>query len=132
MNKRKIFFGVLVGLVAFCVLLSWVSVYSLGTIATVPFGLCPLLLAGGVDSRASFIICIFLICLLYGLICFSIWGVSRRKRFGTAGILILITIDLAINVVFTVISWWYLVSIALDLMILIMAYCLYHWSGQTK
>lgn len=132
MNKRKVFFGVLVGLVAFCILLSWISVYLLGTIATVPFGLCPLLLAGSVDVKVGFIICIFLILLLYGLVTFSIWGVSRRKKFGTAGILVLITIDLAINVVFTVISWWYLVSIALDLTILILAYCLFHWSGQTE
>ena len=121
------------GLLILCILISWSSVLILDIIAVVPLGLCPVLvMAGSMGSLVGLLGSILVVILVYGWMFFSIWGVSRRRRFGTVGLVILLTLDLGANIVFSAVSWWYLVAVALDLVLLALAYLLYRKTGLQR
>lgn len=121
------------GLLILCILISWSSVLILDIIAVVPLGLCPVLvMAGSMGSLVGLLGSILVVLLVYGWMFFSIWGVSRRRRFGTVGLVILLTLDLGANIVFSAVSWWYLVAVALDLVLLALAYLLYRKTGLQR
>ena len=121
------------GLLILCILISWSSVVILDVIAVVPLGLCPVLvMAGSMGSLVGLLGSILVVLLVYGWMFFSIWGVSRRRRFGTVGLVILLTLDLGANIVFSAVSWWYLVAVALDLVLLALAYLLYRKTGLQR
>ena len=121
------------GLLILCILISWSSVLILDIIAVVPLGLCPVLvMAGSMGSLVGLLGSILVVLLVYGWMFFSIWGVSRRRRFGTVGLVILLSLDLGANIVFSAVSWWYLVAVALDLVLLALAYLLYRKTGLQR
>lgn len=121
------------GLLILCILISWSSVLILDIIAVVPLGLCPVLvMAGSMGSLVGLLGSILVVLLVYGWMFFSVWGVSRRRRFGTVGLVILLTLDLGANIVFSAVSWWYLVAVALDLVLLALAYLLYRKTGLQR
>lgn len=131
-NPKRLYIG-LNCFMALCILLSWAAIYLLETTALVPLGLCPVLvLAGGLSSMGGLIACVLIVLALYGWMFFSLWGVSRRKRYGTVGVVVLLTLDLAANVIFTATSWWYLVATGLDLLVLLLSYRLYRLAGRTE
>ena len=118
-------------LIALCVILlgsvvfSWAMTYGMDDLATVPLGLCPVLVYALSGSPAGFILSLLGVLLIYLWLFFSIAAVARRRRFGTASLLIIMTVDLAANVVFTLMSWWYLLAAALDILVVVLGYILY-------
>ena len=129
-RKRNRLLALLYGLTALCVGLSWGMVFGLDRMAAVPLGLCPILaLAGGDQSGVVQILCFLAVLVIYVCYAAALWGVSRRRRWGTAGVVVILTVDLAANVVFTIASWWYLLAIGLDLVFLLLAYRLYRTAG---
>ncbi len=132
MEKRK-YLALVWGVTVFFALIGWIALYAGETVAAVPLGLCPVLvLAGGTISTAGLIGCIAVAGILYGGLLWSIWAVSRRKRAGTVGVVVLLTIDAAANGIFTVASWWQLIAVALDVVLLVLCWGLYRAAGAQR
>lgn len=130
MKKHIRLLLILAMVLVLCIAVSWMAIFLLETTAVVPFGLCPVLvLAGGASSVGGLIGCVAVVVLLYVLMFVCLWGVSRRRRFGTVGLVILLVLDLSANVIFTVTTWWYLLAVLLDLVILALSYGLYRLAG---
>ncbi len=129
MRSRRAYWA-LNGCLGLCIALSWGAVYGLELTAPVPLGLCPVLLLAGTVSLPALICCMVVILALYVWTFFSLRAVLRRKRFGTVSLVVLVTLDAAANGVFTVTSWWYLLAVALDLLLLLLAYRMYRWAGE--
>lgn len=130
--RKRLELGVY-GLLVLCILVSWGSAALLSSIAVVPLGLCPVLvMAGSMGSRISLVGSILVVLLVYAWMFCSIWGVSRRKRFGTVSFVILLTLDLGANIVCSAVSWWYLVAVGLDLLLLALTYLMYRSAGAQK
>ncbi len=109
-----------------CIVLSWVVVFGLEQMAPVPLGWCPILVfTGSSVSVPLFIASILAVIAFYAWISAAIFGVSRRRRWGTVSMVVLLTMDAAVNVVLTITTWWYLLAIVLDILLLILAYRLY-------
>ena len=130
-GRAKAMAGLLYGLTGFFALLSWVMVFGLERMAAVPMGWCPILVFTGSSlSIPLFIASIVAVAAFYVWIIAAITGVSRRKRWGTVSMVVLLTLDVAISVVLTITTWWYLLAIALDILLLLLALCLYRAAGQ--
>ena len=93
--------------------------------------LCLLFVSAMLESGpAAAILPVLTALLLYIWIAAALWCVSRRKRFGTVSVVILVTMEIAAHIVCTFISWWYLMAIAADLLLGFLAYCLYRASAS--
>ncbi len=127
---RRGLLGLLWGLAVLLILAGWLTLYVGETVAPLPLGLCPVLVvAGGASSAAGLVGGILAAGTVYGGLLWSIWAVSRRKRAGTIGVVVLLTIDVAANVIFTVASWWQLIAVALDGALLWLCWRLYRAGG---
>ncbi len=92
--------------------------------------LCLLFVAAMLESGpAAAILPALAALLLYIWIAAAFWCVSRRKRFGTVSVVIFVTMEIAAHIVCTFISWWYLLAIAADLFLGVLAYRLYRASA---
>ena len=128
--RRRRLLGLLWGLMVLLILAGWLTLYVGETVAALPLGLCPVMVvAGGASSAVGLVACILAAVLVYGGLLWSIWAVSRRKRAGTVGVVVLLTVDVAANVIFTVASWWQLIAVALDAALLWLCWRLYRVGG---
>lgn len=119
LKRQKLLFWILTAVYILCVVLSWL-LPELGVHASVlPLNTLPLLIVvGGAVSGSAFVGCVVSMVVLYGLLLFGLLGARSGKRAGCICLLILMTLDIAANVVFSVTSWWYLAAIFLDLIIM--------------
>lgn len=119
MKRQKPLFWGLTAVYGLCVVLSWL-LPELGIHAPVlPLNTLPLMIViGGAVSKSAFVGCMVSMVFLYGFLLFGLFGAGRGKRAGCICLLVLMTLDIAANVVFSVTSWWYLVAVLLDLVIM--------------
>ena len=130
-GRTRALTALLYGLTGLFVLLSWIVVFGLEQMAPVPLGWCPILVfAGSSISIPLFIASILFVIAFYAWISAAIFGVSRRRRWGTVSMVVLLTMDAAISVVLTITTWWYLLAVLLDVLLLILAFCLYRAAGS--
>lgn len=130
MRCRRLYWGLNGALLLF-ILAGWLALYGFECLAPVPLGLWPVLvMAGSMSTRAWLAICVAVVLALYAAVLGCLWGVAHRKRFGTVGIVVLLTIDFAVNMVFTVTSWWFLLAVALDIALVALCYVLFRWAGM--
>ena len=132
MRKRDRILALCYAALGLCIVISWGVVFGWDVTAAVPLGLCPILvLAGSMSSVLWLALSILGVLLIYIWTSWALWGVSRRRRYGTVSIVVILTLDTAANVVFTITSWWYLLAVALDLMMLALSYKLYRAAGAS-
>lgn len=119
MDRRKpLFWGLLAGQMVLA-LLSWGLLFLLEVPVPVPLGTLPLLaLAGAMSSEAGFWGCTAFAIVVYLLVALMLWRTKKGNRYGAVTLLVLYMLDLAVNVIFTATSWWYLLAVALDLAVL--------------
>lgn len=119
MRQKKLLFWLLLGLQGLMALLSWVLLYWWETPLPVALGTLPLLsMAGAMSSEAAFWGCLILSLAVYGLVVLMLRQTRRGKRYGGVTLLVLYMADLAVNVIFTAVSWWYLLGVGLDLVLM--------------
>ena len=119
MGRKKAILGLALGLQAVMALLSWVLLYWWETPLPVPLGTLPLLaMAGAMSSEAGFWVCLTLSLAVYVLAALMLWRTGKGKRYGSVVLLVVYILDLAVNVIFTAVSWWYLLGVGLDLMMM--------------
>lgn len=119
MGRKKAILGLALGLQAVMALLSWVLLYWWETPLPVPLGTLPLLaMAGAMSSEAGFWACLILSLAVYVLAALMLWRTGKGKRYGSVVLLVVYILDLAVNVIFTAVSWWYLLGVGLDLMMM--------------
>lgn len=130
MKQKKLLFWILAASYILCVILSWL-LPELGFQASVlPLNTMPLLIVvGGAVSGRVLVGCVVSMVILYGLLLFGLFGVKKGLRAGCICLLVLMTLDIASNVIFSAASWWYLAAVLLDL--LFMA-CILRLSIRTK
>ena len=127
-KKRQL--GMLIGLYVVFVLVGWVMLWVNSTYVLTPLGVLPILImACGMLSNNALIGGIAGAVILYGLILLCLLAVGKGKRWGCVFLTILMTLDLALNIIFTVSSWWCLVAAALDVLWIIL---LFRLSFQTE
>ena len=130
-GRTKALTALLYGLFALFAILSWVMVFGLGRMAAVPLGWCPILVfTGSSISIPMFVASIVAVAAVYVWTGAAVAGVSRRKRWGTVSMVVILTLDVAISVVLTITTWWYLLAVALDILMLLLAFCLYRSAGR--
>ncbi len=123
-----------------CMVLSFVSFILLGWIisffagfAPVPFGLCPMLvMAGSLISDGVFILCALLVFTIYFFSFVFLRGVKKHRKYGTAGLLLFMATDCSANIIFSAVSWWYILGAFLDLLLLFISYQLYRYTANTN
>ena len=121
------------GLFGLFALLSWAIVFGLEQMAAVPMGWCPILVfAGSSISVPIFVAGIAAVAVFYVWIIAAVSGVSRRKRWGTVSLVVLLTLDAALSVILTITTWWYLLAIALDILLLLLSLWLFRAAGQEQ
>lgn len=119
MGRKKAILGLALGLQAVMALLSWVLLYWWEMPLPVPLGTLPLLaMAGAMSSEAGFWACLILSLAVYVLAALMLWRTGKGKRYGSVVLLVVYILDLAVNVIFTAVSWWYLLGVGLDLMMM--------------
>ena len=119
MGRKKAILGLALGLQAVMALLSWVLLYWWETPLPVPLGTLPLLaMAGAMSSEAGFWACLILSLAVYVLAALMLWRTGKGKRYGSVVLLVVYILDMAVNVIFTAVSWWYLLGVGLDLMMM--------------
>ena len=119
MGRKKEILGLALGLQGGMALLSWVLLYWWETPLPVPLGTLPLLaMAGAMSSEAGFWVCLILSLAVYVLAALMLWRTGKGKRYGSVVLLVVYILDLAVNVIFTAVSWWYLLGVGLDLMMM--------------
>lgn len=119
MGRKKAILGLALGLQGGMALLSWVLLYWWETPLPVPLGTLPLLaMAGAMSSEAGFWACLILSLAVYVLAALMLWRTGKGKRYGSVVLLVVYILDLAVNVIFTAVSWWYLLGVGLDLMMM--------------
>ena len=121
---RKLLTGIL-GLVTCLIAAGWVLVFAVNTMATLPLGLVPAFVYAVADNRTFFVLGIVIAALIYLWLLTAILAVRRRKRYGTISVVVLLTLDMAASVVFTITTWWYLLAVGLDLLLLGLCYALF-------
>ena len=127
---RKLLTGIL-GLVTCLIAAGWVLVFAVNTMATLPLGLVPAFVYDVADNRTFFVLGIVVAALIYLWLLTAILAVRRRKRYGTISVVVLLTLDMAASVVFTITTWWYLLAVGLDLLLLGLCYALFR-AGTTE
>ncbi len=116
MNRRKLLFWILLAGQMGMALISWVLLFWWETPVPVPLGTLPLLsLAGAMSSQAGFWGCTAFDTVVYLLVAGMLWRAKKGRRYGSVVLLMIYTLDLAVNVIFTATSWWYLLGVGLDL-----------------
>lgn len=119
MGRKKRLFWLTLGLQGGMALLSWVLLYWWETPLPVSLGTLPLLaMAGAMSSEAAFWGCLILSLAVYVLVVLMLWQAGKGKRYGSVTLLVLYILDLAVNVIFTAVSWWYLLGVGLDLLMM--------------
>lgn len=119
MGRKKRLFWLTLGLQSGMALLSWVLLYWWETPLPVSLGTLPLLaMAGAMSSEAAFWGCLILSLAVYVLVVLMLWQAGKGKRYGSVTLLVLYILDLAVNVIFTAVSWWYLLGVGLDLLMM--------------
>ncbi len=127
---RKLLTGIL-ALVICLIAAGWVLVFAVNTMATLPLGLVPVLVYAVGENRAVFALCLVVAAVLYLWLLSAIAAVRRRKRYGTVSVVVLLTLDMAASVVFTITTWWYLLAVGLDFLLLGLCYALFR-AGTTE
>ena len=127
---RKLLTGIL-ALVICLIAAGWVLVFAVNTMATLPLGLVPVLVYAVGENRAVFALCLAVAAVLYLWLLSAIAAVRRRKRYGTVSVVVLLTLDMADSVVFTITTWWYLLAVGLDFLLLGLCYALFR-AGTTE
>ena len=116
MNRRTLLFWILLAGQIAMALVSWALLFWWETPAPVPLGTLPLLaLAGAMSSEAGFWGCTAFDVAVYLLVAGMLWRAKKGRRYGAVTLLMVYTLDLAVNVIFTATSWWYLLGVGLDL-----------------
>lgn len=116
-KKRQL--GLLLGLYGVLILAGWGMLW-VGTAGVLtPLGVLPILvMACGMLSNGAFIGGIAGAVILYVLIFGGLFAAGKGKRWGCIVLTVLMTLDLAVNIILTVSSWWCLVAVALDILLM--------------
>lgn len=128
--NRKCQLGLLAGLYLIFIAASWGMLWTDVNFVVTPLGAMPILiLACGMIGNGALIGSVISAVVIYGLIFCSLFAIGRGKRLGAVFLTILMTMDLAANVIFTVSSWWCLMAAGLDLLL---AALVFRLAFQTK
>lgn len=116
MTWRKALWWLLVGLPILFILLSWVVLAVGGGMSPLPFGgiLGLLIFSWMMPSGAVRGLCAVACFLLYGLLFLSLFFVRRGKRWAAGLVSFVLCVDIAVSVIVTTASWWFLLGIILD------------------
>lgn len=117
--RQKQLWGIQIIIYGACMILSWLTLWILDVTAPVPLGTLPVLvLAGSVISTGALIGCLSAATAVYILVLVCLKCAQHGKKAGSAALTAVLILDLGINVTFTATSWWYLLAIALDILLL--------------
>lgn len=104
-----------------CIVLSWLAVCVWERLLPLPLGALPMLALGcGMLSPWVGFVFMAAIVIVYFLIFWSLLGRWWGKRAGGISVMLVLVLDIAANVIFTAISWWYLLAAVLDATLLVL------------
>lgn len=112
-------------------LLGWQLLMMGNTLSPLPFGAFPsIVFAAMMTSTAAFVIFAVLCALIYGLVFAALYFARKRKRWAVVAGTLLYCLDMAAALVFTAFSWWFLLGIAVDAVLIAMLWRMYVLAGR--
>lgn len=116
MTRRNALWMLLIGLPVLFIVVSWVILAAGGGMSPLPFGGVPglLIFSGLMPSGVVRVLCVGACVLIYGLLFLSLFFAKRGKRWARGLGSFVFCVDIAVSVICTTVSWWFLLGICMD------------------
>lgn len=118
MNKKRLYLGTQI-LMALCIILSWTLLLGFDILFPGSFGALPwITMATMMVSSSGMVIFVFVCTAVYVLIFLGFFFGRKGKRWAMVMGTIALSFDMATLVVFTAFSWWLLIGILMDVLLM--------------
>ena len=119
MTRTKKYFIALTAASGIFMLLGWQLLLIGSTLSPLPFGAFPSIVFAAMMTSAPAAVVFGLICAaLYAMVFVSLVFARKGKRWAMIAGTLCYCLDLAASLVFTAFSWWFLMGIALDILLI--------------
>ena len=121
MSRQKKLFAVSVVLTGLFMLLGWQLLIMWDTLSPLPFGALPsILFAAMMTGRLALALSLLIGLALYALTIVSLVFGARGKRWSLVTGTLCYCLDMAACLVFTAFSWWFLLGMGLDIVLILL------------
>lgn len=125
MSGTKKYFVVLTAASGIFMLLGWQLLLMGSTLSPLPFGAFPSVLLAAMMTSAPAAVIFGLICAaLYAMVFVSLVFAQKKKRWAMIAGTLCYCLDMAASLVFTAFSWWFLIGIAVDILMIAGLWCM--------
>ena len=116
MRRKKPCFICLTAVSGISMLLGWQLLLMGGTLSPLPFGAFPsIVFAAMMTSAAAAVIFGLLCAAVYAIVFVSLVFSRKGKRWAMIAGTLCYCLDMAVSLVFTAFSWWFLLAIVIDI-----------------
>ncbi len=131
MRTSKALYALLTAASGVFMLLGWQLLLMGSTLSPLPFGAFPsIVIAAMMTSTGAFAAFAVLCALLYGMVFTALYFAWKRKPWAVVAGTLLYCLDMAAALVFTAFSWWFLLGIAVDVVLIVMLWRMYVLAGK--
>ncbi len=121
MSRQKKLFIVSLILTGLFMVLGWQLLLMLDTLSPLPFGALPsILFAAMMTGRMALALALLIGLILYAVTIVSLVFCSKGKRWALVTGTLCYCLDMAACLVFTAFSWWFLLGLALDIVLILL------------
>ncbi len=119
MNKKRLYLGTQI-LMALCIILSWILLFGCDILFPGTFGALPWIAMATMMVSGAGMVAFVLVCIaVYVLIFLGFYFGRKGKRWAMVMGTIALSFDMASLVVFTAFSWWLLIGILMDVLLMV-------------